>query len=256
MLDVASINPGIEANGGKVNFELQRDGILLVNGAEWPFLDGRMTLLPTRMKLGSAEVRSYVLEVQGVSATRFVEKLELGNLSATGLFDGKLPLIFDQNGGRIEGGSLISRPPGGNLSYVGSLTYTDLSAMANFAFQTLRSLDYRRMQVSLDGDLGGEIVTRVRFDGVTQGKGAKRNFVTRQLGNLPIQMNVNVKAPFFSLISSFRELYDPYTLSGQVRSKLESEQAKAAAGGKQPAEGRKPSPRQQPIQAPASGNRP
>ena len=131
-LDVESINPGIEANGGKVSFELQRDGILLVNGAEWPFLDGKMTLLPTRMKLGMAEVRSYVLEVKGVSATRFVEKLELGNLAATGLFDGKLPLIFDQNGGRIEGGTLISRPPGGNLSYVGTLTYSDLSAMANF----------------------------------------------------------------------------------------------------------------------------
>jgi len=255
-LDVASINPGIEANGGKVSFELQRDGVLLVNGAEWPFLDGKMTLLPTRMKLGAAEVRSYVLEVKGVSATRFVEKLELGNLSATGIFDGKLPLIFDQNGGRIEGGKLISRPPGGNLSYVGSLTYTDLSAMANFAFQTLRSLDYRRMEVSLDGDLGGEIVTKVRFDGVRQGKGAKRNFVTRQLGNLPIQMNVNVRAPFFALISSFRNMYDPSVLSAQVRDKIEAEMEKAdKAGGNQTPKA-KPSPAQRAIQAPASGSKP
>ena len=66
--------------------------------------------------------------------------MELANLSATGTFDGQMPLEFDANGGRITGGALVSRPPGGNISYVGELTYKDLSAMGNFAFQTLRSL--------------------------------------------------------------------------------------------------------------------
>ena len=99
--------------------------------------------------------------------------------------------------------------PGGNVSYIGELTYRDLSTMANFAFQTLRSLDYRQMDIALNGALEGEIVTNVRFDGVKQGAGAKRNFLTKAVADLPIQMNINIRAPFYSLITSLKAMYDP-----------------------------------------------
>jgi hypothetical protein len=104
---------------------------------------------------------------------------------------------------------LVSRPPGGNVSYVGALTYEDLSAMANFAFDALKSLDYTHMTVGMDGSLEGEIVTRVRFDGVKQGAGAKRNILTRAVGDLPLQFNINIRAPFYRLITSVKAMYDP-----------------------------------------------
>ncbi len=215
-LKIRSINPGIEALNGELSFTMLPDRVLMINGAQWPFLDGAMRLLPTRMKLGAAEVRRYVLEVEGVSAARFVEKMEFGNISASGIFDGKLPLVFENDVGRIDGGTLISRAPGGNVSYVGDLTYLDLSSMANFAFDALRSLSYRRMEITLEGELDGEIITRLAFDQIKQGEGAKRNFITGQLARLPIKMNVNVKAPFFALVSSFKRLYDPASFSGTV----------------------------------------
>jgi hypothetical protein len=65
------------------------------------------------------------------------------------------------------------------------------------------------MSITLNGSLEGEIVTNVRFDGVRQGAGAKRNILTRAVANLPIQMNVNIRAPFYQLITSFKALYDP-----------------------------------------------
>ncbi len=206
---IASINPGIEVNDGQLSFALKPDGVLDINGANWPFLDGTLTLAPTRMVLGAAEVRRYLLTVEGMNAAKFVARMELSNIAATGVFDGNLPLVFDQNGGRIEAGLLTSRAPGGNVSYVGTLTYKNLGAFANFAFDALKSLDYRQMRIALDGALEGEIVTRIKFDGVKQGAGAKRNFATRQIANLPIQFNVNLRAPFFKLVGSFRSLYDP-----------------------------------------------
>ncbi len=220
VIKIGSINPGIEANDGVLHFDMRPGHVLYVTGANWPFLDGKLRLLPTRMTLGASEVRSYVLEVEGMNAARFVEKMELANLSATGLFDGTLPLVFDQNGGKIVRGRLISRDPGGNVSYVGELTYKDLSAMGNFAFQALRSINYKHMDINLSGDLGGEIVTRVAFDGVSQGAGTKRNFITDRIAKLPIRMNVNVRAPFFALITSFKEMYDPSYLAGRVKAKL------------------------------------
>ena len=132
----------------------------------------------------------------------------MGNLASTGIFDGTLPLVFDENGGRIVGGRLVSRPPGGNVSYIGELTYRDLSAMGNYAFEMLRSLDYRRMVIGMEGDLDGEIATSVKFDGVSQGRGTKRNIITRQFEGLPIQFNVNLRASFFELITTMRSLYD------------------------------------------------
>lgn len=208
-LRIASVNPGIEVNDGVLTYALRPDSVLEVNGARWPFFDGTLVLQPTRLTFGAAEQRRFTLVIEGLNAARFVERLELANISASGTFDGTMPLIFDQNGGRIEGGRLRSRSPGGNVSYVGALTYKDLSAMANFAFDALKSLDYRQMDIAMDGALEGELVTRLRFMGVTQGEGADRNFVTERIGRLPIQFNVNLRAPFFQLISSFKSFYDP-----------------------------------------------
>lgn len=236
---IASLNPGIEVTEGVVRFQLEPGMRLVLRSASWPFLGGRLSLAPTTLNLGVSEARRYTLVIDGLDAARFIERMGLANLQATGIFDGELPLVFSAanpteqvaaavgtvlgvgteqgvaaaqstpGSGRIVNGHLRSRPPGGNVSYIGELTYRDLSAMANFAFQTLRSLDYRTMDITLNGSLEGEIVTNVRFDGVRQGAGAKKNFLTRAVADLPIQMNVNIRAPFYQLITSFKALYDP-----------------------------------------------
>lgn len=209
-IQVASVNPGIEVNDGEFTFQLRGGSLLAIEGGSWPFMGGRLILRSVDMNFGVRELRRYVFEIDGLDAAAFVARFELPNIAATGRFDGIIPIVFDENGnGRIESGKLASRPPGGNVSYVGDLTYKDLSPMANFAFDALRSLDYERMDIAMNGSLTGEIVTNVRFDGVKQGEGAKRNIVTRALANLPIQFRINVRAPFYQLITSFKSLRDP-----------------------------------------------
>ncbi len=258
-LRIASINPGIEVEDGVLDFELKPGHILDINGVEWPFMDGTLTLLPTRMNLGVPEVRHYDLKVVGLNAARFVEKMEIGNISASGSFDGTLPLVFDENGGKIVGGLLTSRPPGGNVSYIGELTYQDLSAMGNFAFQALRSLNYKRMTIAMDGDLSGEMVTRVRFEGVQQGKGASRNFITRQIARLPLQFNVNIRAPFQKLIANFKTLYDPTFLPDPQRAGLIDAAGKPISqpqDGPPPVPVGNPSPAKPGVQLPESEKKP
>lgn len=207
---VASINPGIEIFDGEIGIELRGGEVLEVTGGTWPFMGGTLTMRPVTLNLGISEVRAYILEIVGLKASQFVQRMELENISATGTFDGTMPLIFDQDGnGRIEGGRLVSRPPGGNVAYVGALTYEDLTPMANIAFDALRSLDYTRMTVAMDGPLTGEIVTRVRFDGVSQGEGATSNFITQRIAQLPFRFIINVRAPFYQLITSIKSMYDP-----------------------------------------------
>ncbi|MBX7499989.1 YdbH domain-containing protein [Qipengyuania sp. YG27] len=207
---VAAVNPGVEVLDGEVEFELRNGELLAVSGGSWPFMGGRLILRDVDLNLGISEARRYTFEIVGLDAAVFLATMDLKNITATGIFDGTVPIVFDVNGnGKIDEGVLISRPPGGNISYVGELTYEDLSPIANFAFDALKSLDYTQMRVIMEGPLTGEIVTRVRFDGVSQGDGAKSNFITRQLAALPLQFRINIKAQFYQLLTSMKSLYDP-----------------------------------------------
>ena len=208
-IKVASINPGIEVFDGEIGIELRGGKVLALTGGTWPFMGGTLTLQPVDLNLGESEARSYILVIEGLEAAKFVERMSLQNINATGVFDGTLPLVFDAEGnGRITGGILTSRG-GGNVSYVGALTYEDMGAIANFAFDALKSLDYEKMVLTVNGPLTGEIITQVQIDGVRQGEGAKKNFITRRLANLPIRFVINVRAAFYQLISNLKSLYDP-----------------------------------------------
>src|SRR5690606_31808227 len=113
-LRVRAINPGIEVNDGVFTYRLAPGNVLDVAGATWPFMGGTLRLEPVSLVLGGDEPMRYVLTIDGLDAALFLQRLELSNLAATGIFDGRMPLVFDENGGRIENGFLDSRPPGGN----------------------------------------------------------------------------------------------------------------------------------------------
>ncbi|HSG55072.1 MAG TPA: YdbH domain-containing protein, partial [Paracoccaceae bacterium] len=209
-ITLQSVNPGIEVNDGEVLFSLTGGTLLELDSAQWPFLGGLISMRPLVMNIGAPEERRYVFQIEGLDAARLIEHMELANMAASGTFDGILPIVFDEMGnGRLDGGMLSARPPGGHVSYVGQLTYEDLSPMGNLAFQALRDLDYDTMEVGLNGPLTGELVTRVRLDGVRQGATAETNFITRRIAELPIRVVVNLRAPFYQMITSMRSLYDP-----------------------------------------------
>ncbi len=207
---IEAVNPGIEVLDGEVSFQLRNGELLALQGGSWPFMGGTLTLRPVDIRFGVEEVRTYVLVINGLEASRFVEQMELGNLAASGTFDGTVPIIFDEMGnGRLEAGVLSSRPPGGHVSYIGELTYEDVGFFGNLAFSALRDLSYDSMTIAMDGPLTGELVTQVRFEGIGQGETAESNIVTRAIADLPIELRINIRAPFYKLITSIRALYDP-----------------------------------------------
>ncbi len=215
---IAAINPGIEVLDGTVQFEV-RDGTLLsLEDARFPFMGGQLQMRPLVMDFSQPEARRYVFEIVGLDAATFVAQMELTNLGASGTFDGAVPIVFDKDGnGTIEGGLLVSRAGGGNVAYIGELTYEDLGTMGNYAFEALRSLDYNQMSIGLNGNLGGEIITNFDFDGVRQGTGTSQNFVTRRLAKLPIRFKVNVRAQnFYELATMVRSFWDVDYLGNPV----------------------------------------
>lgn len=205
---LAQVNPGFAVYDGTIRYQILPGFKMRVEGGEWPFAGGRLLLDPGNVDLVSEEPRRLVFRVDRVDAAQFLAGFDFENINATGQFTGVIPIVFDKDGGHVRGGRLEVIGDGGTLAYVGELTYEDLGTMANFAFNALRSLRYRYLVVEMDGDLAGEVITKIRFDGLSQGEGASRNFLTRQVEKLPLQFNVTIAAPFLQLITSARSLYD------------------------------------------------
>lgn len=218
VLTIGAINPGIEVLAGQVVYSITNGEVIEVQDGRWPFMGGTLILRPVTINYAAAGGQDYIFEIIALDAAEFVAQMEFDNLGASGTFDGTVPIYFDEDGnGSIGAGLLISRPPGGNVSYIGELTYEDLGSMGNYAFQSLRSLDYSQMSIGLSGNLAGEIVTNFQFDGVRQGDGADRNFVTRELAKLPIRFNVNVRSEtFYQLATLVRGILDPSTFANPI----------------------------------------
>ena len=209
---VKTINPGIAVTDGTIVYRLLPEQRVRIDSGVWPFAGGRMTLLPTTLDFSQTGERRLTFRLDGVAADQFLQQFDFKNLDATGIFDGELPMVFDESGGRIEGGRLTVREGGGSLAYVGDLTQKDLGFWGNIAFQALKSLRYRNLTIAMNGPLAGEMVTSVRFAGVTQGQGAKSNFIVRRLQKLPFVFNITIKAPFRGLLDSAQSFYDPSRL--------------------------------------------
>jgi hypothetical protein len=126
-------------------------------------------------------------------------------------------MIFDENGGRIVGGRLDSRPGGGSLAYVGTVSKSDLGTMGNIAFNALRDIRFRAMTIRLDGDLAGEFAARLNVDGAGLGQSTgTQRLIKRLLKKIPLRLNVTITGPFRALIATAKSMQDPRTVIGDV----------------------------------------
>jgi len=209
VMNVQSINPGILVENGVIRYQLLPNQLVKIERGEWPFMGGRLILQETVLNFGKPTAKRLTFEVQGLDAHTFVQSLGFKELDATGTFDGVLPMIFDESGGRIVGGRLDSRPGGGSLAYNGVVNKADLGTMGNIAFNALRDLRFKSMIIRLDGDLAGEFTTRLAIEGVGLGQTSTQKIIRGLLAKIPLKMNVTITGPFRALIATAKSFNDP-----------------------------------------------
>lgn len=209
---IASVNPGVAVTDGMLRYQTLSGGRIRIEAGRWPFAGGTLRLEPTTLDFGQESARALTFQLDGVDAGQFLQQFGYANLNTSGIFDGTLPMIFDSRGGRIAEGRLSVREGGGTIAYIGDISQKDLGFWGNFAFQALRSLRYRKLDIALHGPLDGEMITEVRFAGLGQGSGARRNFLIDRLQKLPLEFNVRIAAPFRQLIDTTQSYFDPQRL--------------------------------------------
>jgi hypothetical protein len=233
---IAELNTGVLVSDGTVHYQLTGNNRVGLEDATFPFAGGQLLLDPASLDFSKAAERRLTFRVKSVNAAAFVQQLEFPNISATGTFDGELPMIFDDNGGRIEKGYIAARG-GGTLAYVGELSSAQLGTMGKLAFDALKAIRYSALDISLDGRLDGEMVSNVRFTGIREAT-PEQSLVARLIRNLPFRFNIAIRAPFRGLVGTARAYIDPSLLLNAVRP---------------PASPAATTPAEPPIQSPESG---
>jgi hypothetical protein len=210
---VTTINPGILVENGVITYQLLPGQLVRIQSGRWPFMGGELILRETVLNLGRPSPKRLTFEVRGLDANMFVSSFGFNEIKAEGTFDGVLPMIFDDNGGRIVGGRLDSRAPGGRLAYNGVVNRANLGTAGNLAFNALRDLRFRSMIIRLDGDLAGEFGTTLVIDGVgLAGTNGTQRLISRFVGRIPLKFNVSIRGPFRALIGTAKSMRDPRTL--------------------------------------------
>jgi hypothetical protein len=232
---IRSVNPGVEVHDGTVRYRLEAGQKVRIEGGGWPFSGGKLELLPTTMDFSADVDRYLTFRVIGLDAGAFIQAMELDNVSATGTFDGIMPLIFNAKGGRVAGGVLVARQQGmpplimpegvlpvipcdptrqsGVLSYIGPVSNEQVGVMGKMAFDALKDLQYKCLTILMDGALDGEMVTNVVFNGVNRGKlGDAPTGISRSFIGLPFIFNVRISAPFRGLMGTAQSFIDPSQL--------------------------------------------
>jgi hypothetical protein len=208
VLTLDSVNPGILVENGVLRYQLLPDQLVKIERGEWPFMGGRLILQETILNFAKDSPKRLTFEVVGLDAETFVGSMGFKEISASGIFDGVLPMIFDDEGGRIVGGRLDSREGGGTVAYNGVVNRANLGMMGGFAFDALRDLKYKSMIIRLDGYLDGEFATRMTIIGVGLGNTSTQRLI-RSVNRIPFNFNVTIKGPFRALIATAKSFRDP-----------------------------------------------
>jgi len=207
---LGAVNPGVLVRDGVIHYRVLPANKVEIEGGYFPLAGGRLVLEPTVLDFSESAERRITFRVEGVEAGKFINEMKFEDIAATGVFDGRLPMIFDSKGGRIEGGQIAVREAGGVVSYVGPVSNAALGRWGKLAFEALKAIKYRGLAIDVDGPLDGEMVSLVKFSGTNDSsKATKRSFILKQISGIPFKFNIRITAPFRSLFTSAANLQDP-----------------------------------------------
>jgi hypothetical protein len=157
---------GVHLSDGRAEYQLQPDGTLDLQAAEWGFAGGRIR---TQGKLDpGAEEQSLVFEVEGVDLAQLLAVVDLDGLSGSGEIRGRIPIarrgpVIEIRDARLEAtevGGVVRYRPGGSargIASVGGDTQTVMEILDDF--------HYERLQLDVNGDAFGEVVVALKLYG-------------------------------------------------------------------------------------------
>src|SRR3546814_11793029 len=111
----------------------------------------------------------------------------------------------------------MARYPGGTFAYVGEVSEADIGGAGKLAFDALKSLKYNALIIEMDGQLDGEIISTVLFNGSNQQPvNPTGSSLPVKATGLPFKFNITIRAPFRALLNTADSFTDVRTTFRQA----------------------------------------
>ena len=198
VLTIARMDVGVPLTSGRLVYRLHEDGRLEARLTEFDLFGGRIESEPMMLDIATGDVTA-VLNVTGMPLAQLLELTRFGELSATGVLDGTIPIVVEDGEVAIRGGVLDS-VGGGVLRYrpaaVGP-ALREVDRNTELFLRAVENFHYDRIHVGLDEGDAEEMILRFEIEG--------RN--PELYGGTPVARNISLTGPLRRMLSRSLALY-------------------------------------------------
>jgi hypothetical protein len=212
-IKVGLFDPGLPIENGTVLFALAGNNTLRLEDASWPFAEGKLSVRPATWAFRDGD-QSFSIDVEDVDLAKLLRLTEVPNLEIDGKVSGVFPIEVSNGNVEIVGGRLRAREGGGVIRYTGPnasppppppgffgrvrqrLFGKPAPAGADLAIEALRALEYKILEITVDGRITGELQMGVVLEGANQ----------QVLSGQPFKFNIKMNVPVGQLLDNLNRL--------------------------------------------------
>ena len=165
-LSIDKVTFGLPIENGRISFQLDGYDRVRIEGAQWPFLDGYIRVLPADFVFASTGENRIQIQAIDWSLARLGQQLNLSDLSLEGSVGGAFPILFSAGSAEIRNAVLTSGGPG-VIHYGGAVSQSvvDSEPAAAIVMDALKDFRFDVLEIGLDGNLAGKMMLTLNLLG-------------------------------------------------------------------------------------------
>jgi hypothetical protein len=201
---IGSLNPGLELTNGDIRFGLTGGKVVNISQVKFPFANGTLEILPFDWVIASRD-QDIEATVNKLDLKTLVEFFHIPDTRATGTMSGRFPVAIRDQKVEIVDAVLTADASGGLIAYSGKALDPSAAQDPNskLAFQALRDLEFRVLELGLSGDLAGTTDISLHFAGANRQSLELNKNATVAPGQ-PFDFNLSFEGSFDGLLNTFR----------------------------------------------------
>lgn len=196
VIEVGTLDIGIPLTTGRILGQLNPDGTTQVRLENFDMFGGRIETKPFTMPKNYDDF-TVLLSVTGIRLEELLELTKFGDLQATGVLDGTIPVKFSNGEVAVRNGRLKTTG-GGSLKYnpkaVGD-ALKDVNQGTKLFLDVVKDFKYDSIEVTLDESEFEEIEFGFNIKGKNEAV----------YGGIPVELKVNLSGPLRKILKQGRD---------------------------------------------------
>lgn len=215
-LAIRLLEAGVPLSRGVLTFTVTPEGKLVLEPTEWQWAGGTVGTEAATVNLRDLSASSLALTMQNIDLSQLLGMVMKEGLSATGVLEGRLPLLYREGAWVVEDGKLAAREKG-TIRYTPSATsslQTGANQQVTVLLQALENFHYEQLSLAIRSDHNGVI----RLVMTIHGNNPER------FGGKPINLNINLEGKLADMIAAELKAQDYQQYAPELQHSLPNQE--------------------------------